>query len=66
MAVAAHHGCHVCVVMHTAALERTGAVTASVGGLRAFTPAVIASAGAVDDTRPAGLPGPRVHRTERA
>lgn len=63
MAVAAHHECHVCVAMHTAALERVGADTALIGALRerrplpeprlealrAFTLAVIASAGAVDD-----------------
>lgn len=63
MAVATRHGCHVCVAMHTAALEGIGADPGLIGALRerrplpdprlealrAFTLAVIASAGAVDD-----------------
>ncbi|CAL9527081.1 hypothetical protein SUDANB121_03975 [Nocardiopsis dassonvillei] len=63
MTVATHHGCHVCVAMHSAVLAGAGADPGLIGALRERRPppdprlealrvsalAVIGSAGAVDD-----------------
>ena len=63
MTMAVHHGCHVCVAMHTASLTRMGADVGLVAALRAghpvadqrlaaiqtFTLEVLAAAGAVTD-----------------
>ena len=63
MTMAVHHGCHVCVAMHTASLTRLGADAGLIAALRdgrpladerlaaiqTFTLEVLAAAGAVSD-----------------